>query len=39
MIPAQRLIPTVGMFDLSAMVVLIVIFILQAIVMATLIKG
>ncbi len=39
MIPAQRLIPTVGMFDLSAMVVLIIIFILQAIVMATLIKG
>lgn len=39
MIPAQRLIPTVGMFDLSAMVVLIFIFILQAIVMATLIRG
>lgn len=39
MIPAQRLIPTVGMFDLSAMVVLIVIFILQAMVMATLIRG
>lgn len=39
MIPAQRLIPTVGMFDLSAMVVLIVIFILQAIVMSTLIRS
>lgn len=39
MLPAQRLIPSVGMFDLSAMLVLILIFILQAIVMATLIRG
>ncbi len=39
LLPAQRLIPPVGMFDLSAMVVLILIFILQAIVMATLIRG
>lgn len=38
-LPAQRMIPPVGMFDLSAMVVLIVIWILQAIVMAVLIKG
>lgn len=39
LLPARRLIPTVGMFDLSAMVVLIVIFIIQAIVMRTLIIG
>lgn len=39
LIPAQRLIPSVGMFDISAMVVLIVIWILQAIVMNTLILG
>lgn len=32
LIPAQRLIPPVGMFDISAMVVLIVIWILQAVV-------
>ena len=32
MIPAQRLIPPVGMFDVSAMVILIVIWILQVIV-------
>jgi YggT family protein len=38
-LPAQRLIPPIGMFDVSAMVVLILIFILQAIVMATLIRG
>ena len=33
MIPVQKLIPPVGMFDLSAMVVLIVIGLLQAVVM------
>ncbi|HMO79797.1 MAG TPA: YggT family protein [Pyrinomonadaceae bacterium] len=33
MIPVQKRIPTVGMFDVSAMIVLIVILILQAIVM------
>lgn len=38
-LPAQRMIPPVGMFDLSAMVVLILVWILQAIVMAVLIKG
>lgn len=38
-LPAQRMIPPVGMFDLSAMVVLILIWILQAIVMAVLIRG
>lgn len=37
--PAQRLIPPIGMFDISAMVVLILVFILQAIVMATLIRN
>ncbi|MDM7923678.1 MAG: YggT family protein [Pyrinomonadaceae bacterium] len=39
MIPAQRLIPPVGMFDLSAMIVLILIWILQSIVMAVFIRG
>jgi YggT family protein len=39
LIPAQRLIPPIGMFDISAMVVLILVFILQAIVMATLIRN
>lgn len=39
MIPAQRMIPPAGMFDLSAMVVLILIWILQAIVMAVFIRG
>jgi uncharacterized protein YggT (Ycf19 family) len=29
MVPAQRLIPTVGMFDISAMVVLLLISFLQ----------
>lgn len=38
-LPAQRMIPPVGMFDLSAIVVLILIWILQAIVMAVLIRG
>ena len=37
MLPFQRLIPTVGIFDISAMVVLIVIFILQAVVMRVMI--
>lgn len=39
MIPAQRMIPPVGMFDLSAMIVLILIWILQSIVMAVFIRG
>lgn len=39
MIPAQRMIPPVGMFDLSAMIVLIFIWILQSIVMAVFIRG
>jgi YggT family protein len=38
LIPARKLIPTIGMFDISAMVVLIVIFILQAAVMAIFIR-
>ncbi len=38
MLPVQKLIPPVGMFDISAMIVLIVIFILQAIVMNTLVN-
>jgi YggT family protein len=33
MLPVQRLIPPVGMFDISAMIVLIVIFLLQSIVL------
>lgn len=37
-LPVQKLIPPVGMFDLSAMIVLIVIFILQAIVMNVFVK-
>lgn len=37
--PAQRLIPPIGMFDISAMVVLIIIFILQAIVMSVLVRA
>ncbi|MBX3289163.1 MAG: YggT family protein [Acidobacteria bacterium] len=37
MLPFQKLIPQVGMFDISAMVVLIIIFLLQAVVMRTLI--
>jgi YggT family protein len=39
MIPVQRLIPPVGMFDLSGMLVLIFIWLLQSVVMATLIKS
>lgn len=39
MIPAQRMIPPMGMFDLSAMIVLILIWILQAIVMAVFIRS
>ena len=39
MIPFQKLIPPIGMFDLSAMVVLILIFILQAFVMSVLVHG
>ncbi len=34
MLPAQRLIPTIGMFDISAMVVLIVIQLLQGVVLS-----
>ena len=37
-LPVQKRIPPVGMFDLSAMIVLIVIFILQAIVMNVFVK-
>ena len=37
MLPVQRLIPPVGMFDISAMIVLIVIFLLQAIVLRMLV--
>ncbi len=37
MLPFQKLIPQVGMFDISAIVVLIIIFLLQAVVMRTLI--
>ena len=33
MLPVQRLIPPVGMFDISAMLVLIVIWLLQSVVM------
>ena len=33
LIPVQKLIPPIGMFDLSAMIVLIVIFLLQAVVL------
>jgi uncharacterized protein YggT (Ycf19 family) len=33
MLPVQRLIPPVGMFDLSAMIVLIVIGLLQSVVL------
>lgn len=38
MLPVQKLIPPMGMFDLSGMLVLIFIWLLQSIVMATLIK-
>jgi YggT family protein len=37
MLPVQRLIPPVGMFDLSGMLVLIVIWLLQAVVLNTLV--
>ncbi len=39
MIPVQKLIPTVGMFDFSLLVVLIVIWILQAVIINTLVNG
>ncbi len=39
MLPVQRLVPPMGMFDLSGMLVLIFIWLLQSIVMATLIKS
>lgn len=39
MLPVQKLIPTVGMFDFSLLVVLIVIWILQAVVINTLVNG
>jgi YggT family protein len=39
MIPVQRLIPPVGMFDISAMIVLIVIGLLQSMVLNTLVRG
>jgi YggT family protein len=38
MLPVQRLIPPVGMFDLSAMIVLMIIFFLQTIVLNALVK-
>ncbi len=38
MIPVQKIVPRVGMFDVSIMVVLIVVFILQAIVMNVFIR-
>lgn len=39
MIPFQKLIPPIGMFDLSAMVVLILIGLLQAFVMSVFVRG
>lgn len=39
MIPFQKLIPPIGMFDLSAMVVLILIGLLQALVMSVFVRG
>ncbi len=39
MIPVQKIIPTVGMFDFSLLVVLIVIWILQAVIINTLVNG
>lgn len=39
MLPVQRLIPPIGMFDISAMIVLIVINLLQSVVMSTLVHG
>ena len=38
MIPVQKVIPTVGMFDISAMIVLVVIGLLQGLVVNTLIR-
>ncbi len=38
MLPVQRLIPPIGMFDISPMVVLILIFLLQAAVMAIFVR-
>ncbi|MBK9163174.1 MAG: YggT family protein [Acidobacteria bacterium] len=38
MLPVQRLIPPIGMFDISPMVVLILIFLLQAVVMAVFVR-
>jgi uncharacterized protein YggT (Ycf19 family) len=39
MIPVQRLIPPIGMFDISAMLVLIVINVLQSMILNTLVRG
>ena len=39
MLPVQKLIPPVGMFDLSAMLVLILIWLLQSVVMNIFIRG
>ena len=39
MLPVQRLIPPIGMFDISAMLVLIVIWLLQSVVMNIFIRG
>lgn len=38
MIPVQKMIPPVGMFDLSAMIVLIVIWLLQSVVLAVFVR-
>lgn len=39
MLPVQKIVPTVGMFDFSPLVVLIIVWLLQAIIMRTLILG
>ena len=39
MLPVQKLIPPVGMFDLSAMIVLLVIFLLQSVVLNLLVRS
>ncbi|MCC6328241.1 MAG: YggT family protein, partial [Acidobacteria bacterium] len=39
MLPVQRLIPPVGMFDLSGMIVLILIMFLQSIVLNIFVRG
>jgi YggT family protein len=39
MLPVQKLIPPIGMFDLSAMIVLIVIGLLQSVVLNVFVRG